>query len=607
MTVFDLTELQADLHPRHAAAPADQVLPDRAGEGAGRAAARRSTSSTRSSPTRHLLRRVVSDELAEVAKTFGTPRRTVLLESAGAPVKAAAVALEVADDPCYAFLSSTGLLARSSSRDAIGVGGGRTNHDVVVSVVATTVRGEVGVLTSAGRLVRLGVLDLPAIPASANDPNLQGGLPVSEVLQLGAGEQALALCTLATDGPGPGAGHPAGRGEAGQPRGARPRRLGGDPAGRRRRGGRRRRAAPPAAETLCFVTTDAQLLHFRGRRGPAAGPIRRRHRRDPAGRQHRGVLVRRRRPRRTGRLRGRHRLRVLDRAARHRAGRGQGDARSPSTRPRAGPPAGCAATASSRARTRWSSPGSGPRRPGPPPPAAPRSSCPPPPGAATAPACRAAQPIAACAGPVGGPGSRRCARLAGMTALLHRGSAVAGRTRRTPRSVSLVAALAASAVLTLTACSGAGDEDGRAADPRGGAGHGQDRPSTRPPGCGSRWPPPTCPSGTTGIEAARGGRRPPARLRRHHHRGAGRSGPRGPGDRGRRQGVRRDPVHPRLERHRPRRLRRSRPGRADQHRRRLLLAAAGHHRRSRRARASAAAPTTTRCSPSTPAPCPTPR
>ena len=30
-----------------------------------------------------LLRKVVSDELAEVAKTFGTPRRTVLLESAG--------------------------------------------------------------------------------------------------------------------------------------------------------------------------------------------------------------------------------------------------------------------------------------------------------------------------------------------------------------------------------------------------------------------------------------------------------------------------------------------------------------------------------------------
>ena len=60
-----------------------------------------------------LLRRVVSDELAEVATTYGTPRRTVLLESAGT-VATAAVPLEVADDPCFVYLSSTGLLARTS-------------------------------------------------------------------------------------------------------------------------------------------------------------------------------------------------------------------------------------------------------------------------------------------------------------------------------------------------------------------------------------------------------------------------------------------------------------------------------------------------------------
>ena len=65
-----------------------------------------------------LLRKVVSDELAEVAKTYGTPRRTVLLESAGTTVTAAAAPLEVADDPCFAFLSSSGLLARTSSDGA---------------------------------------------------------------------------------------------------------------------------------------------------------------------------------------------------------------------------------------------------------------------------------------------------------------------------------------------------------------------------------------------------------------------------------------------------------------------------------------------------------
>jgi DNA gyrase subunit A len=110
--------------------------------------------------------------------------------------------LEVADDSCIAFLSSTGLLARSSNDETPATGGGRTNHDVIVSAVRTTARGEVGVITSRGRLLKLGVLDLPALPAAANDPNLQGGLPLSEVLSLGQDERALALTSLSTDGPG---------------------------------------------------------------------------------------------------------------------------------------------------------------------------------------------------------------------------------------------------------------------------------------------------------------------------------------------------------------------------------------------------------------------
>src|SRR6478752_2416295 len=59
--------------------------------------------------------KVVSDELAEVAKTFGTPRRTVLLEASGTSVTSSSTPLEVADDPCFAYLSSSGLLARSTS------------------------------------------------------------------------------------------------------------------------------------------------------------------------------------------------------------------------------------------------------------------------------------------------------------------------------------------------------------------------------------------------------------------------------------------------------------------------------------------------------------
>ena len=61
------------LHPRHAAAPADEVLPDRAGEGEGRAASGPIEELDAILGDDKLLRKVVSDELAEVAKTYGTP------------------------------------------------------------------------------------------------------------------------------------------------------------------------------------------------------------------------------------------------------------------------------------------------------------------------------------------------------------------------------------------------------------------------------------------------------------------------------------------------------------------------------------------------------
>src|SRR4051812_46478299 len=208
-----------------------------------------------------LLRKVVSDELNEVAKTYGTPRRTVLLESAGQPVSAS-VTLEVADDPCFVYLSSSGLLARTAGTDTPGAGGGRTKHDVVVSAVGATARGQVGALTTLGRLVRLGVLDLPTLPATANHPQLQGGAPVTEFLPLEAGERVLALTALEPEGPGLALGTRSGVVKRVNPELLAYRdswevvRLAdGDEvvgAVELRTG----------EEELCFITSEAQLLHF---------------------------------------------------------------------------------------------------------------------------------------------------------------------------------------------------------------------------------------------------------------------------------------------------------------------------------------------------------
>jgi DNA gyrase subunit A len=209
----------------------------------------------------HLLRKVVSDELSEVAKTYGTPRRTVLLESAGVSVAATAAPLEVADDPCFAYLSSSGLLARSSSDEPPSDDGARTNHDVVVSAVRTTARGEVGALTSRGRVVRLQVLDLPALPPSATHPQLQGGLPFDLVRSLQPGERVLGLCALRTDGPGLALGT-----RQGVVKRVNPEVLGKDEwdviglkDGDEVVGAVELRTGE---EELCFVSTDAQLLHF---------------------------------------------------------------------------------------------------------------------------------------------------------------------------------------------------------------------------------------------------------------------------------------------------------------------------------------------------------
>ncbi len=210
-----------------------------------------------------MLRQTVSDELAEVAKRFATPRRTVLLESAGQPAAAAAATpLEVPDDPCFVLLSSSGLLARTTTDDPLPPGGPRANHDVVTSIVRATARGEVGLVTSVGRLVRLSVLDLPALPPTSAAPTLAGGVPLGALLDLGAGEKALCLATLDPESTGL---------ALGTERGVVKRVLPDYPSNRdgfeliRLDDGDLVVGAVELAtgeEELVFVSSDAQLLHF---------------------------------------------------------------------------------------------------------------------------------------------------------------------------------------------------------------------------------------------------------------------------------------------------------------------------------------------------------
>jgi DNA gyrase subunit A len=153
------------------------------------------------------LKDMVSGEMADVAKKFGTPRRTVLTE-AGAAVTAA-VPLEVTDDPCLVVLSATGLLSRipleihgdservrGSAATARGIPKGTGAADLVGCSVATTARATIGAVTTAGRMIRVSVIEIPASTSGAAG-TLSVGHPVGEFVPgLAEGETVLALASL---------------------------------------------------------------------------------------------------------------------------------------------------------------------------------------------------------------------------------------------------------------------------------------------------------------------------------------------------------------------------------------------------------------------------
>ncbi|MFI0370936.1 DNA topoisomerase (ATP-hydrolyzing) subunit A [Actinomadura sp. 1N219] len=207
------------------------------------------------------LRGVVSKELGEVAKEFATPRRTILLESSG-QAAATAVPLEVADDPCTVLLSSTGLMARTHEPGPLPDSGPRTAHDVLTSVVPATARGQIGAVTSHGRMIRVDVLDLPTLPSSATPPSLAGGAAVTEYVDLEPDETVVGIASVTDEGGGL---------ALGTAQGVVKRVVPEFPANRDefeviglKDGDRVIGAVQLLSDDqhLVFITTDAQLLHF---------------------------------------------------------------------------------------------------------------------------------------------------------------------------------------------------------------------------------------------------------------------------------------------------------------------------------------------------------
>ncbi|NYI41260.1 DNA gyrase/topoisomerase IV subunit A [Demequina lutea] len=227
-----------------------------------------------------VLRSVVGREMDAAAAAYGTPRRTILLADSGvSPVLALSLSapagatgssasaatmrspgLEIPDTPCSALLSTTGLVARTADDHPVNREGRRAPHDALTSVVATTARADVGVLTSAGRVLRLQMLEVPALPSTDDPPSLSGGVPIRELVALDKGEEPVALVLL--DGETPIA--------IGTAQGV-VKRVAAEVAPARDawevislKEGDRVVGAAPADDSaeLVFITSDAQLLRF---------------------------------------------------------------------------------------------------------------------------------------------------------------------------------------------------------------------------------------------------------------------------------------------------------------------------------------------------------
>lgn len=117
------------------------------------------------------LRAVVSNELADVATEYGTPRRTLLTTEKLEPVRASGkqpVQLEVADMPCRVLVSANGIALRTDvSVDQPERSGTTTKHGALAAIIDTTTRSELIAVSESGVAHRFTAADLPQVPSTS--------------------------------------------------------------------------------------------------------------------------------------------------------------------------------------------------------------------------------------------------------------------------------------------------------------------------------------------------------------------------------------------------------------------------------------------------------
>lgn len=144
-------------------------------------------------------RTMVLQELDSIAKKYGSPRRTKIVSVDSIPdiddfdqISHA----DIPDDPCVVSLAASGLVGR----EPLGVTKSYTQskHDVILNVVVTTTQTPILAITTAGRLLKSLVFDIPEVGGRSR------GKEVSEVFDSDRGETVLGIFAGGdNDGQGP--------------------------------------------------------------------------------------------------------------------------------------------------------------------------------------------------------------------------------------------------------------------------------------------------------------------------------------------------------------------------------------------------------------------
>ena len=187
---FEFTEMQADRHPRHAAAPAHPAVPHRPRDRARR----------RSQPITELeailaddglLRSVIKDELLAIKEEFATPRVCQITSTTGE------MSIEdLVDDKELVVVMTEAQYVKAvrpapfktQGRGGRGVSGAKLKaDDIVRHVIFTTAHAHLLFFSNLGKVYRLRALDIPERERTAK------GMPIVNLLPLQPGETIQAI------------------------------------------------------------------------------------------------------------------------------------------------------------------------------------------------------------------------------------------------------------------------------------------------------------------------------------------------------------------------------------------------------------------------------